>query len=91
MRGLTLMMGQMLGSNPTHQLNLHFYHIFRWMQQVGEIHGTKTGIALSLAASDEQDIAWIISTCACARQYPDCQCSCKQAGQHYIRRAGHGL
>lgn len=28
------MMGQMLGSNPTHQLNLHFYHIFRWMQQV---------------------------------------------------------
>ena len=39
MRGLTLMMGQMLGSNPTHQLNLHFYHIFRWMQQVNELDG----------------------------------------------------
>jgi len=32
--GPTLIMGRMLGSNPTHQLNPHFYHTFCWVQQV---------------------------------------------------------
>ena len=33
-KGTTLITGHLLGPNPTHQLNLHWYHIFRWMKQV---------------------------------------------------------
>ena len=44
MRGITLMMGHTTGVNPTQRLNLHFYHIFRWMQQVVSMHAFNTSI-----------------------------------------------
>ena len=31
--GTTLLLGMTSGPNPTHQLNIHFYHVYVWMKQ----------------------------------------------------------
>lgn len=33
LRGMTLFLGMTSGPNPTHQLNIHFYHVYVWMKQ----------------------------------------------------------
>lgn len=33
LNGTTLLLGTLSGPNPTHQLNIHFYHIYQWMKQ----------------------------------------------------------
>ena len=35
LRGTTLLLGMTSGPNPTHQLNIHFYHVYVWMKQNG--------------------------------------------------------
>ncbi|KAL0034942.1 hypothetical protein WJX79_001785 [Trebouxia sp. C0005] len=38
--GTTLVMGDASGPNPTHALNLNFYHMYRWMNKVSVPMGT---------------------------------------------------
>lgn len=33
LNGTTLLLGTLSGPNPTHQLNIHFYHIYKWMKE----------------------------------------------------------
>ncbi len=33
--GPTLLLGMLSGPNPTHQLNIHFYHMYLWMKKNG--------------------------------------------------------
>ena len=35
LKGTTLLLGQLSGPNPTHQLNIHFYNIYVWMKKSG--------------------------------------------------------
>ena len=35
LNGMTLLLGMTSGPNPTHQLNIHFYHVYVWMKQNG--------------------------------------------------------
>ena len=35
LHGMTLLLGMTSGPNPTHQLNIHFYHVYVWMKQNG--------------------------------------------------------
>ena len=35
LKGMTLLLGQLSGPNPTHQLNIHFYNIYLWMKKSG--------------------------------------------------------
>ena len=35
LNGMTLLLGMTSGPNPTHQLNIHFYHVYTWMKQNG--------------------------------------------------------
>ena len=44
--GTTLVMGDASGPNPTHALNLNFYHMYRWMQKVN--NGSNGRIATAL-------------------------------------------
>ena len=39
LQGSTLLLGMLSGPNPTHQLNIHFYHIYVWMKK----HGIEMG------------------------------------------------
>ncbi len=33
LQGSTLLLGMLSGPNPTHQLNIHFYHVYVWMKK----------------------------------------------------------
>lgn len=33
--GMTLLMGELSGPNPTHSLSVHYIHIYRWMRKMG--------------------------------------------------------
>lgn len=33
LKGTTLLLGTLSGPNPTHQLNIHFYHVYIWMKE----------------------------------------------------------
>ena len=35
LKGITLLLGMTSGPNHTHQLNIHFYHVYVWMKQNG--------------------------------------------------------
>ena len=45
LQGSTLLLGMLSGPNPTHQLNIHFYHIFVWMKKHGVEMGDLTIVA----------------------------------------------
>lgn len=43
-------MGDASGPNPTHSLNLIFYHMYRWMKKVGTALGLLALLLVSLKA-----------------------------------------